>query len=55
MLEKFDEGIRVKDIGSLFDMVGTTVGTIKKDKGCIQLNSILGCVFFAPSATQLNS
>ena len=43
ILKKFGEGMWVKDITSLFDMVETTVITIKKDKGCVQLNSRLGC------------
>ena len=55
MLERFNEGMRVKDISSLFDMVGTTVVTTKKDKGCALLDSILGCAFFAPCMAQLNA
>ena len=41
MLYKFYEGMRVKDNGSLLDMVRTTVASIKKEKGCLQLDSSL--------------
>ncbi|MPD00738.1 hypothetical protein E2C01_096232 [Portunus trituberculatus] len=32
ILKKFEEGMRVKDIVSLFDMAATTVVTIRKDR-----------------------
>ena len=47
--------MQVKDITSLFDMAKTTVVTIKKDKGCVQLDSSLGSAFFGLCAAQLNA
>ena len=38
IFKKFNEGMRVKDIACLFDMTATTVVTIKKDKGNVQLD-----------------